>query len=184
MVVVAPSPSASVRTATVVKPGLFLGRRRERTSRCCSLVCCGPPKRRSAWRRASAGGRPRWRFSSMANCRCEEISASRSRSSSERRKKERMRCRSWRSQAVILLPSSFVTQGDHWVDAHGAASGDVTGEQGNECDDEGDGAEGEWIGWADAIKFTREDAHEGKGRSKSQGDAQERSVAAFFEDGP
>src|ERR1700674_1919058 len=70
---------------------------------------------------------------------------------------------------------SFITQGDDRVHAHGAARGDVAGDQGNARQQNGDARERYWIGRADSIDQFGNEPRQAKRGSYADSDPDQRN---------
>jgi len=72
-------------------------------------------------------------------------------------------------KCVIKL---FVAQGDHGIDAHGAARGDVTRGERDDHEQQCDDGERQRIGSGDPVEHSGHEAREGERGGDSDGDAE------------
>lgn len=77
-----------------------------------------------------------------------------------------------------------MAQRDEWIDAHGAASGNVAGQERDGCHKDSGGDEGEGVGRTYTVEFTGEKACDGEGGSQAESDSDQRESRAFLHDEP
>src|SRR2546423_15235337 len=82
--------------------------------------------------------------------------------------------------AIILL----IAQRNHGIYAHGAPRWDVTGDQSNYREEEGDSRKGERIGGADSIKKARHQPGKSIGSYEPDGDSGQRHAHTLPKDHP
>src|SRR5580704_732037 len=82
----------------------------------------------------------------------------------------------------IRIERSFITQGHQWIDIHGAARGDITGDESGGRQQEGNRCKRERVGRLHAKEEAREQSRKGERNSESKRNPENRQLCAASHD--